>query len=358
MTPFSGLTLSLGAQAEWTSQHGFGSGTLNTISYTLLSPAGLAVNPATLSANYDQTSVMENVALRYTKIPFSVLFAELRLKQETIGQSDSDLQSSGNYIDNPNFSSQTIDMRAGFSTSPWRVVSLSAHYRRYENDSNYQPNQNVQPVGGYPGFLRSRELLTDEVETKLAWHPNAWLKTALTYQYLTAHFWSDTEVGTATIPPAVVSPGGSLLAGKTDSQVYSIDTMWIPAARWYLDAMFSFQPSKTTTAAQGFPAVVPYEGNIYSVVANGTYVLDQASDLFGGYVFSKADFGQDNAASAIPLGIDYQMHGAQVGLSHRFNKYITSKLQYQFNYYEEPTSGGAANYRAHTIFASFAFRLP
>ena len=134
--------------------------------------------------------------------------------------------------------------------------------------------------------------------------------------------------------------------------------MWIPAARWYLDTMFYFQPSKTTTASQGLPAIAPYEGHTYSVIANGTYVLDEASDLFAGYVFSKADFGQDNAASAVPVGIDYQMHSAQVGLSHRFNKYITSKLQYRFNYYEEPTSGGAANYRAHTIFANLAFRLP
>jgi hypothetical protein len=285
------------------------------------------------------------------------LFAELRLQQETIGQSDSDLQATGNYLDSPSFSSQMTDLRVGFSTSPWTTVSLSAHYRRYENDSSYQPDQNIQPVGGYPGFLRSLDLLTDEVEAKLAWHPRPWLKTTLSYQYLTTKYWADTVPAFTTIPPSVLSPGGSLLAGETDSQVYSVDTMWTPAARWYLDAMFSYQPTRTTTASDGSPSIAPYEGNIYTVIANGTYVLDQTSDLFAGYAFSKANYSQDNSAEGVPLGIDYQMHAVQVGLVHRFNKDISSKLQYRYNYYEEPSSGGADNYRAHTIFASMTFRL-
>jgi hypothetical protein len=351
--PFDGLSLSSGVQTEWTRQNGFGSGTLNTIEYTAVAPPTLTVNPATLAADYDQNTIMENVALRYTKIPFTILFGEVRLQQETIGQSTSDLQPSGDYIDNPNFSSQMYDMRAGFSTSPWRSISLSAHYRRYDNDSNYQPNQNTQPPGGYPGFLRSRDLLTDEIESKLAWHPNTWLKTTFTYQILTSKFHSDT----VTASPPFASAGGSLLAGETDAQVYSVDTMWTPAARWYLDAMFSYEPSRTTTATYGFAAIAPYEGKTYSVIANGTYVLDEKSDLFAGYVFSTANYSQNNAAAGVPLGIDYQMHGAQVGLGHRFNQDISGKLQYRFNYYEEPSVGGANNYRAHTVFASLTFRL-
>ena len=111
---FDGLTLSTGVQSEWTRQQGFGTGTLNSIAYTASSPANLVVSPAALAADYDENSVRENVALRYTKIPFSVVFAELRLQQETIGQSVSDLQVTGNYLDNPSFSSEMTDMRVGF----------------------------------------------------------------------------------------------------------------------------------------------------------------------------------------------------------------------------------------------------
>src|SRR5262249_25909665 len=52
--PFDGLNISGGAQAEWTRQRGMGSGTLNAIGYTLQAPATLAVDPATLSSDYDQ----------------------------------------------------------------------------------------------------------------------------------------------------------------------------------------------------------------------------------------------------------------------------------------------------------------
>jgi len=79
--------------------------------------------------------------------------------------------------------------------------------------------------------------------------------------------------------------------------------------------------------------------------------------LFVGYIFSKADYGQNNSAGGVPLGIDYQMHGVQAGLSHRISKDISTKLQYRFNYYEEPTSGGANNYRAHTVLAGLTLRF-
>ncbi len=360
--PFDGLSLSAGVQGEWTHENGFGSGVLNTIQYTYFSPPTLATNSATLAADYDQNTFMENVALRYTKIPFTALFAEVRLQQETIGTSASDLQptsASGSYIDNPNSFSYLTDMRVGFNTSPWRSITLSAHYRRYDNNSNYEPNQNTQPPGGYPGFIRSRDLLTDEAEGKLAWHPASWLKTTFTYQYLTSKFHSDTQDAINTTPPPafVITPGTSLLAGETDTQVYSFDTMWTPAARWYLDAMFSYQPSRTTSATYGYSGIAPYEGKTYSVIANGTYVLDAKSDLFGGYVFSTANFSQNNTAGGVPVGIEYQMHGAQVGLTHRFNKDISGKLQYQFSYYDEPSTGGANNYRAHTVFATMTLRF-
>ena len=109
---------------------------------------------------------MENMALRYTKIPFTVLFAEGRLEQQSIGQTDVDLQPQRKFSGRMDFSSQLSDFRAGFSTSPWQWMSLSAHYRRYENDSHYPHAAPPQPAGGYPGFFSSRELLTDEIETE------------------------------------------------------------------------------------------------------------------------------------------------------------------------------------------------
>ena len=86
-----------------------------------------------LSSTYNENTTSETASLRYNKIPFTVLFVDGRFQQQNIGQGDYDLQAAQNYIENTAFTSQLTDLRFGFSTSPWRAVTFSAHYRRYED---------------------------------------------------------------------------------------------------------------------------------------------------------------------------------------------------------------------------------
>jgi len=60
-------------------------------------------------------------------------------------------------------------------------------------------------------------------------------------------------------------------------------------------------------------------------------------------------------AGGVPLGIDYHRHAVQIGARHRFGKNVSTRLQYRFEHYDEPTSGGAVNYEAHTVFATVSF---
>lgn len=358
--PFNGLTISTGVEAEWTRQHGFGDG-----SFDQQVPPPPVVDmtvPFTVGSDYDETSSQENLALRYSKIPFTSLFAEARLEQQTIAQYDQfsaaqDILNKAVFLQNTSFSSQLTDFRLGFSASPWRAVSLTVHYRRYEDDSQYDSAPLVQPVEtAYPTFIRSRNLITDEVEANLVLHPSTRFKTTLSYQYHA----TDYHLNTAAFVSFgnVISPGGELLAGKEYSHIFSINTTFTPTPRLFLSATVSYQTSATTTAADGSPAVVPYRGNIYSVFANGTFVINQATDLFAGYVFSGADYGQNNFAGGLPLGIRYQRHSAQVGLTRHFGRNVSTRLQYRFDYYNEPSSGGANNYCANSVIGTlnFSFR--
>jgi hypothetical protein len=356
--PFDGLTLSSGAQTEWTRQQGFGVGNENQIPFSSLPPITLAIVPTTLSANYDQRSAMENAAVRYTKIPFTVLFAEARLEQETIDQLDSDLQSTGNFVEHTDFSSQLTDFRAGFSTSPWRWMSLSAHYRRYENDSHYPRTGPPQPAGGYPDFFRSRELLTDEIETKLVVRPCNWLKTTLSCQFLTTDFRDSSNVASNTASHVVYSPAGNTLTGRSDSQIYSIGAVLTPHPRVYFAGTFSYQPSRTRNANSSSPTIGPYHGDTYTADASGTYVLSKNTDFSVGWNFSEASFGQKSGPTVVPVDIRYQEHGVEAALARRFGKNVTTRLQYSFDYYREPSSGGGADFRAHTVFATLNLRLP
>lgn len=356
--PFNGLTISTGAQAEWTHQHGLGNGLFDQQTPPPVTDFFVPFNPA---SDYDETSVQENLAFRYSKIPFTSLFAEGRLEQQHITQYDQfaapvNILNKAVFLQNTDFSSQSSDLRLGFNTSPWQSVSFSAHYRRSEDDSRYDSDPLIQPTKtGYPTFIRSRDMLTDEVEAKLVLHPTARFKTTLTYQYRTTEY--DMSTASYISFGNVISRGGELLAGEELAHIFSINATLAPTARLFLSTTFSYQNSKTTTAAAGSPTVAPYRGDIYTVLANGTFVVNQTTDLFMGYVFSEANYGQDNFTAGQPLGLQYQRHSVQAGISRKFRKNISTKLQYRFDYYDEPSSGGANNYFAHSIFGVLAFQF-
>jgi hypothetical protein len=60
----------------------------------------------------------------------------------------------------------------------------------------------------------------------------------------------------------------------------------------------------------------------------------------------------------LPAGIDYERHAVQLALSRRFASHLVATLGYGFYQYREPTLGGAADYRAHAIFATATIPWP
>ena len=74
-TPLTYLTFSLGTQNEWTSEDGFG----NSVPDLDIAPT----NALALS-NSDLFKSSQNASLRFTKIPFTVLFADARFDQESV----------------------------------------------------------------------------------------------------------------------------------------------------------------------------------------------------------------------------------------------------------------------------------
>ena len=352
--PFNGLTFSSGVEAEWTRQHGFGGANdfLNPVYADGTPPTVTPVVPTVLSSDYDQSVVTETAALRYSKIPFTSLFVDAKLQQKSISQNDYDIQAGSGTAQNTAFNSQLSDVRAGFNTSPWRSVNFNAHYRRYEDDSHYGNDPGAPAPFGYPGFIRARDLLTDEAEAKLSWHPYSWLKTAFSCKYLNTRYYTDTD------PSAGASPGGGIVAGEYYAQMYSFNTTMTPCPRLFLSTTFSYQPSSTVTADNGVAAVAAYRGETYSVLASSTYVLSRNTDWFVTYSWSDADYAQNNFSQGLPVGLEYQQDALQTGLARHFGKNVTAQLKYGFYSYGEPTSGGANNYVAHSVFGALSFKWP
>jgi hypothetical protein len=139
---------------------------------------------------------------------------------------------------------------------------------------------------------------------------------------------------------------------------FTLNTTLTPWRRLFLSTTFSYQNARTVTAANDSPSVVPYEGNIYSVMASGTYVLNQKTDLTASYSLSMADFAQNNYADGLPLGIKYQQQALEVGIKRQIGKGKSLGLQYRFYHYNEPSSGGFNNFNAQAVFATLSFQLP
>ena len=103
---------------------------------------------------------------------------------------------------------------------------------------------------------------------------------------------------------------------------------------------------------------MPYRGDTYSALTSGTFALNPTTDLSASYSFSRADYGQNNAADGLPLGLEYQRHAVLAGVTKRWRKELTTNLQYGFFQYTEPSGGGLNNYTAHGIFATLTKKWP
>jgi hypothetical protein len=350
-TPLDYLSLSLGTQNEWTHEEGFGASV----------PDFEVATNAFTSANYDEFKASQNANLRFTKIPFTVLFAEARSEEEGIGEYQQE-EDPGALTNKTDATSDRYNLQTGFNTSPWRWFALDAQYQRQYSDTDYNHLIDefgslvgdptfVTPSNGYPAFILNRKIQTDEFETKLTLRPANWLRTTLTYQITATDYSSKTD-------PAFLglSPGGPILDGRYDAQTYGFSTTLTPWRRFYLSGTFTYSQSRAVTADNRDASIAPYRGNIYTLTATATYALNSKTDLQANYNFSHAGYGQNNSALGVPLGLDFTRHQLIAGLTRRFSARVSGTLRYEFDQYTEPSSVGANNFTAHGIFATIAYK--
>jgi hypothetical protein len=353
--PWQGLNLSVAVQNEWTRQQGIGSATVDlALSFV---PLPLPVPPEQFHSDIDRAIFSQTLGLRYTKIPFTSLFAEARLQEEDLGLFEEEAGGLTPFLRDTDARSHMEDFRAGFNTSPWRRVGLFGQFRRSDRQTDY--DNITKTVIGYPGFFLWREILSNEAEAKLSLQTASWLKTSLGYKWLATDYRNTTEAvdDPLTLVPGGITPGTKLLAGTYEAHITSIGATITRWRRLFLNTGFSWQNARTVTASHDSPSVAPYAGNIFSFSSSANYNLNTSTDISAGYVFSLADFSQENFAAGLPLGIRYQQHSVEIGLNRHISKNSTFGVRYRFYYYDEPSSGTANNFHAQAVFATIGFRL-
>ena len=149
--PFAGLVINAGVQAEKTQTHGF--------TDALLAEGVLTATTNLIHSSEDQKSLEETVGLRYTKIPYTTLYAEGRWTEQQIDLEERETEDGSATLGDA-FARDTDtdvfrqDYRVGFNSSPMRRVTLAGRYRHaiYRNDYNHD----VDTEPGYPAFITGR----------------------------------------------------------------------------------------------------------------------------------------------------------------------------------------------------------
>jgi hypothetical protein len=354
ISPVKGLSFSGAAQGEWTHEDGFGN-----VNFDFGDPAipGLFFPfPGTVNANLDKTEYLENFIAQFSRVPRTVLFAEARFRQQSVGQFDeADNGTPDAFQQRTDARNHFYDARTGFTSSPWSWLELGGHLRRRDSDTGYDHLLDTSPFAGegYPAFIRHRDIALDEIEGRLVLRPVSWFNARLTCN------WSITDFSTVTDPDGggLFSPGGPILDGRTEANTAGLSLTFTPLRRFYFSGSFTYTDSRTTTAADSDPAVVAYRGKIYTLSASAGFVLDTKTDLNLAYNFSKSGYGQNNL-SGLPLGLDFTRHEMTAGITRQITKRLSGSLRYQFSQYADPSTGDANNFTAHAILATFVYKWP
>jgi hypothetical protein len=342
--PWQGLTLSTCAQGEWTRQESMGFEDLR--SSFLPSSANDEIGIL------DSADAREDASLRFTKIPFTVLFVETRLEQESLRRFDQGyiqaFSSFGPFTNHSDTDIESEEYRVGFSTSPWQRLSCSASFKHGDKHTNYGGTNTL--IGDYPGFIQWRDLGNNQVETRLVYRAASWLVTSFNFR------WQKTDFDSAT----VVVPGftgGPIEAGDEEAHAYSANAVVRPFPRLYVSGTFSWSDSKITTAFDGTDGLAPWRGSVYTVLTSGNYALNSTTGLTASCLYSRSDYGQNNLAT-LPAGIDFNRIGLQAGITHRFANNVVAGFRYSFSQYRDSTLGGADDFTAHSIFATATIPWP
>ncbi|WCJ59519.1 hypothetical protein NXS98_17665 [Fontisphaera persica] len=348
LKPWRHLTLAAGLQPEWQSQEGLGHVILDE---------GVPVfaQTAWINATHDRVSLTEDAGLRFTAIPYTVLFADARFRQESLEQYE--FMGPGNFYEfgrRMDASADQRDYRAGVSISPWSRFSWTGHFRRRERYNHYHHPEDIAfmsaggfPNDGYSAFITSRRDLTDEWETKLAWRAHKALKVSLGYRYRMTDWFSATDP-----LPWDVSPGGGLQTAVTRGHTFTATLTLTPHPRFYVSSTLAWTESKTAAFAAESPSVAPWRGTTWTLMNSATYLVSRTTDVHAGYSVTHSDFRQPQGAEGLPLGSAFTSHVAQAGLMRRFGGRMTAGLNYVFYHFDEAWDGAGRSYVAHGVLAT------
>jgi len=338
--PFKDFAIYGGIKAETTDSEG----DTDAVLLQTVPVLGPVSPEALIVSNKDKSALEETLGVRFTGLRYTTIYAEGKWLQGEIDLFEQELED-----DAPGFERLTDMDRSdrrytfGLNTSPLRGATFSLRYRRSFTNNDYNHLVDSQP--GYSAFITGQDFKRDELSARLSFRPLPRTHVSLMYRLLSL----DTDTAYETIPPS------SVRSGKHDANIYSIRAAVRPAARVHLTGLFSFQDDKSTAFDNGSPSVVTWEADVFSMLLTAGYSIDEQTGLSLEYLFSRSDNAQKNILDGLPLGVDNRRHGLRLGLARQMTDKAQARFQYGYYKYDDESSGGADDYRAHVFFLTFAY---
>jgi len=155
-----------------------------------------------------------------------------------------------------------------------------------------------------------------------------------------------------------------LQSGEIKKHVISEALNWNPVPRFFLQANFSYVLNQTNTPANNIdlvpnagPTVVNFRNDYWTVTSGIGYIIDDKTDFYADYYFYCANDYYNNAAVAVPYGMGATENAVSATITRQLSKRTRLTLKYGFYDYQDTTSGGHNNYRAHSLFSSLQVRF-
>ncbi|MDG1892295.1 MAG: hypothetical protein P8L18_13370 [Verrucomicrobiota bacterium] len=348
--PWENWTAYGGIQPEWSRRKGAGNTTFFGI-------------PSRFGSNMDRFQVEENVGLRYRGFADAVFYADARIKQESIGQSEEGLLDDGfaareDFMRKTNARGNHVSIETGTTLSPWKKWTFNPTYgykRRHHTFRHpIDSDLGTEPANGYPAFILERLTEGHNWGVKTRWKPLNWIHFRLSYENGQTEY--RTGLGSIALNGKAY-PGGKAHSGNYDTHAYRLTMTLTPTHRWFWTISSAYTDERIISAINDNLVIAPYDGDLYSLYTSWTFLWNKTTQLQAGYTFSHADYGQ-TLPLGLPMGSRFDQHSWQCKIQKTLSKNGTLGLQYGYYLYSDDLAGGFLDYEAHGIFATWSRVFP
>lgn len=297
----------------------------------------------------DYKSLAENLSVRFTKLPRTVLYVDGefeqidgRIKEERINWTNA----SETFSRDTDIIYYRNNITTGINWYPCNLLSISSQFRKVLNKDNYSDREETRGTNtaAFSAFIDEQQFQGDNFTTKINIKPYKWIHGMLKYQLRNSNIYTRVE-----------SQGSAKAVHDVNTYLGTVTV--IPSANFYITGMFSKQTAFTDTVARlAIDPVIPtYEADVNTAMGSATYIITPKASLEAQYQWIRADDFKDFSRTGLPYGLDNVIHRVWMSFRYNLKENLLTEMNYGFSKYDENSNQDVDNYNGHIIASKVKF---